>query len=158
MIEAVAPSKKPLWVETGGEKRVLEARAAKEALLRKLTEGLARCPICKEAAKIVLFGLKEHGVWVGCDRTEECSRYVECHAEGWSIADTVGSWNLRNSGWRKWVRMGKRWCRLKFGAEERAKKRIIREFKAKREAEIAKRREVFGIIQPPKAKKWWKIW
>ena len=34
MTEEAAPSKKPLWRETGGEKRVLEARAAKESFVR----------------------------------------------------------------------------------------------------------------------------
>ena len=158
MTEEAAPSKKPLWRETGGEKRVLEARAAKEALVRRLTEGLAKCPVCKGSAKIVLFGLRGNGVWVGCDKTEECSRYIERHLEGWSIEDTVADWNRRNKGWRKWARGAKRWYRVRFGSEERAKKRVLRELKAKKEEELAKRRARFGILPPKKAKRWWKFW
>ena len=158
MTEGDTSSKKPLWVETGGEKRVLEARAAKAALIRRLTEGLAKCPVCKEKAKIVAFGMSGNGVWVGCDRTEECSRYIERHSEGWSIEDTAQCWNHRNYGWRKLVRLVKRWFRLHFGSEERAKKRVLKELKAQKAEELAKRRARFGILPPKNAKRWWKLW
>lgn len=151
--------KRPLWVETGGEKRVLEARTAQEALIRRLVGSLEPCPVCNGAAKIVSgYGLGGNGIWVGCDKTEECCRYIERHKEGWSIEDTVLDWNRRNKGWRKYIRGIKRWCRHHFGAEERTKRRLIREMAVKREAELAKRRELFGILPPKKAKKWWEVW
>lgn len=158
MTEGDTSSKKPLWVETGGERKVLENWERQRELVSRLTGGLAKCPVCKGDAKITIFGLKGNGVWVGCDRTEECSRYIERHTEGWSIEDTAQCWNHQNYGWRRWVRLVKRWFRLRFGAEERAKKRIKRELSAKKAAELAKRRERFGILPPKKAKKWWKVW
>ena len=151
-------SKKRLWEETGGEKKYLAEQAAKEAEMERLTAGLAECPVCKGKARIVIFGAKRHGVWVGCDKTEECSRYVECHTEGWSIAETAGDWNRRNRGWRKVVRRIKRWYRQRFGAERRARKRAEKEYLAKKEARMTKMREVFGIIEPEREKKWWKFW
>lgn len=159
MMKEEHPIKKPLWVETGGEKRVLDARAAQEALVRRLTEGLEKCPVCNGAAKIVSgYGFGGNGVWVGCDKTEECSRYIEAHTGGWSIEETVRDWNYRNSGWRKYVRFIKRLLRKHFGSTERAQRRIERELALKKEEEMLKRRARFGILPPKRVKKWWKVW
>ena len=158
MTEESKTSRNPLWVETGGEKRVLKAWEAKRELISRLTVGLAKCPVCKGAAKIVTFGLSGNGVWVGCDKTDECSRYIELHTEGWSIEDTAAEWNMRNKGWRKCIRQTKRWFRIHFGSEERAKRRRLRELKAEKAKELAKRRERFGILPPKKARRWWKLW
>lgn len=157
-IDAV-PIKNPLWVETGGEKRVLEAKAAQEVLVRRLMEGLAKCPVCKGPAKIVCgYGFGGNGVWVGCDKTEECSRYIERHTCGWSIEETVRDWNRRNTGWRKCVRSIKRWILNRFGSTARAKRLMERKIALQKEEELSKRRERFGIMAPKKAKKWWKVW
>lgn len=147
-----------LWTVTDGAERDIRLLDESEAKIREITEGLAKCPVCKRPAKLVRFGFHNRGVWIGCDRTEECSRYIERHSEGWSIEDTAECWNRRNSGMRKAIRMAKRWFRVHFGSEVRAERRRKRELAAKKRAEIARRREVFGIIEPKKAKKWWKLW
>jgi len=147
-----------VWRETGGEQKVLDALERQKELMEDLSDNLAKCPICCGRAKIVIFGREGNGVWVGCDKTGNCMRYIEIHTEGWSIEDTVRDWNWRNSGWRRCIRRAKGWYRVLFGREGRIQKRIKRELEAKKEAELAKRREVFGIIQPKKAKKWWKVW
>lgn len=147
-----------LWTVTDGAEKDIRLMEEREAKVREITDGLAKCPVCNHPAKLVRFGYHNRGVWIGCDRTEECSRYIERHLEGWSIEDTAECWNRRNRGMRKAVRMVKRWFRLHFGSEVRAEKRYRKVLAAKKLAEIAKRREVFGIIKPKRAKKWWKVW
>lgn len=147
-----------LWTVTDGAENDIRLLEECEAKIREIAEGLAKCPVCNRPAKLIMFGYHNRGVWIGCDRTEECARYIERHLEGWSIEDTAECWNRRNSGIRKVFRMVKRCFRLHFGSEVRAEKRYKKELAAKRLAEIAKRREIFGIIEPKKAKKWWKVW
>lgn len=147
-----------LWTVTDGAENDIRIQNERDAKIREITEGLEKCPVCKSPAQLIRFGYHNRGIWVGCDRTEECSRYIERHSEGWSIEDTADCWNHRNRGIRKVIRLAKRWFRLHFGSEVRAEKRYKRELAAQKLAEIAKRREVFGIIEPKKAKKWWKMW
>lgn len=147
-----------LWTVTDGAEKDFRHLEEMETKVREITEGLAKCPVCKQPAQLVRFGHRNRGVWIGCDRTEECSRYIERHLGGWSMEDVAQCWNHRNSGLRKVIRMIKRWFRMHFGSEARAEKRRRRGLEAERRAEIAKRREVFGIIEPKRAKKWWKIW
>lgn len=150
--------KKPLWVETGGERKIIEGWEAKRKLISQMTEGLERCPVCMGKARIETFGFNGNGIWVGCDKTEECSRYIERHLSGWSIADIVKDWNWRNSGWRKCIRLIKRKVRGVIGKEERIKRRLKKENEAKKKEETDKRREVFGVFEKKCVKKWWKVW
>jgi ssDNA-binding Zn-finger/Zn-ribbon topoisomerase 1 len=144
-----------LWTETDGAARVLQKEAEKRQQFQCIKAGLAKCPVCRKEAKIVRFGLGGKGIWIGCDRTEDCSRYIEFHAEGWSIEDTARDWNRRNRGWRKVLRRIKRGFYDRFGHLSRAEKRLQKEIKAKKEKNLAKRREIFGIFAPQRKKSWW---
>lgn len=147
-----------LWTETDGADRFLAEQERKRLEFEKLVSGLAKCPVCKGAARIERFGLLGHGVWVGCDETDECCRYIEFHEGGWSVEDTVRDWNRRNRGVLKCIRLVKRWFRLRFGKMARAERARKRELAAKKADEMAKKREIFGIFEPKSEKKWWKFW
>lgn len=107
-------------------------------------EWLAKCPVCGGEAEKVVFGVGGKGVWVGCCRTEECSRYVEYHKEGWGMEDAVADWNRRNSGVYGAIRRIKRWFRDNLGEVAAEKKREQREKKEKKEAREREIREMLG--------------
>lgn len=143
-----------IWQVTKGSEELEAERAAEEAKLREIECGLAKCPVCGRAARIVEFGLFGTGVWIGCDRTEECSRYIELHTEGWSVEECAAEWNRCNSGVCLVIRRVKKWFRERFGAEKRAEKRKNREEIAKKRAESERRREIFGVEKPKKRGFW----
>lgn len=157
MKDGTTSTGKRLWTVTGGAEKIVAEEAEREKRYAEIKAGLARCPVCKGAAEIVRFGFRGKGVWVGCDRTEACSRYIEFHSEGWSVEDTARDWNKRNRGVRKLVRLTKKWFSDRFGSRQRADKRFRAEIAAKKAAEVAKRREVFGINEPQRAKRWWEF-
>ena len=150
--------RKRLWTETDGAEQVLRREAEQERRYAEIKAGLAKCPVCKGAAEIVRFGLSREGVWVGCDRTEKCCRYIEYHSRGWSVEETARDWDHRNRGLRKVVRLIKRWFTERFGRMARAERCMKSERDARRAAEAAKRREVFGGRMERKGKSWWKFW
>ena len=114
--------RKRLWTETDGAEQVLRREAEQERRYAEIKAGLAKCPVCKGAAEIVRFGLSREGVWVGCDRTEKCCRYIEYHSRGWSVEETARDWDHRNRGLRKVVRLIKRWFTERFGRMARAER------------------------------------
>jgi len=147
-----------LWEETGGEKeyqRLEEERKAKE---REIEEGLARCSVCGEKAGIHKFGIDERGIWIGCCRTMDCTRYVEYHSEGWSIEDTARDWNRYNGGLFRVVRIVKRKISKVIGRREREWRRMEREEREKKIQSRNRLRELLGIKEKVVRKKWWKVW
>ena len=134
-----------LWTVTRSAEEIAAEREAERKHAEELEAGLARCSVCGEAAKVVEFGLEGNGVWIGCDRSEECSRYIEMHEGGWSIEEAAAEWNRYNTGMYLVARRMKRWMRERFGAERRAERAREKQKRAKEAAERAKRREVFGI-------------
>lgn len=146
-----------IWVVTKETAEIEAEQRQEEAARRELETGLARCPVCGKTAKVVEFGLEGNGVWVGCDRTEECSRYIEIHTEGWSVWEVAEEWNRYNSGIYLLIRRAKRWFRLHFGAEKWQKKRENREKEAKKREKEAKRREIFGLEEPKREGFWRRI-
>lgn len=142
------------WAVTRGTEELEAERQTERAARLAIEHGLAKCPVCRGAARIVEFGLFGTGVWIGCDRTEECSRYIELHTEGWSIEECAAEWNKCNSGVCLVIRRVKKWFRERFGAEKRAEKRKIREEIVKNRAESERRREIFGVEKPKKRGFW----
>lgn len=108
-------------------------------------KGLAKCLVCGSEAEIVVFGLEGNGVWVGCCKTGDCSRFIEYHKSGYSISDAVKDWNRRNSGILGKIRRLKMWFRNNYGEGAAEKKRIKREESEKKMAEERKMEEIFGI-------------
>ena len=150
-------AEKGIWRETRGTEEIEAERRREESERAELEKGLARCSVCNGAAKIVEFGLEGNGVWIGCDRTEECSRYIEIHTEGWSIREVAEEWNRNNRGVNLVIRRVKRWFRERFGEEKRREKRKKREFLAKKRVEETKMREIFGISEGKKEGFWGKL-
>ena len=148
---------KKIWRMTGGEERVLSEEEENRQKVERIKEGLARCSICGAEAKLVLFGLGKKGVWIGCDRTGECGRYIEMHSIGWSIEDVARDWNRRNRGLLKLIRTVKRWFHNRTDAVKRNERRMRKENEREKEQLERKRREVFGINEPERAKRWWKF-
>lgn len=146
-----------LWRVTDGAETALRAEAERRQKYRRIRAGLAKCLVCGREANIVQFGRGGKGVWIGCDRTEACCRYIEYHAEGWSIEETARDWNRRNRGFRKWIRLLKKWIYDRFGEQKRAERRYLRELEAKKSREIALRRERFGFSEPKEPTRWWKF-
>lgn len=147
-----------LWRETGGEKEHERCEAAERAKFERIERGLAKCMVCGGAAKIVTFGAKGEGVWIGCAETSDCARQIEIHTEGWSIEEAAERWNRYNRGVLGMIRRMKMWWRRNIGAERRARRaeeRRMREIKGAREARL---REVFGIKVGEGRKRWWKFW
>ncbi len=147
-----------LWRVTGGEREKLRRDEERRTELEHLVKGLARCPVCKGPARVVLFGARGGGVWIGCDKTADCARHIEIHTEGWSIEEAAERWNRYNRGIFLCVRKVKNWWRKNIGAEgrrERAEKRVAAEKKRAREARL---RELFGIKRSEGEKKWWRVW
>lgn len=155
MKDGTTSTGKKLWTVTDGADKVVHAEKAWQERYAQIKAGLARCPVCKGAAEIVCFGLRGKGVWIGCDRTEACSRYIEIHTEGWSVEDTARDWNRRNSGIFKMVRLVKKWFFDRFGKVARAERRMRAEKSEKEAANMTKRRQVFGIKESGRAK-WWR--
>ena len=120
-------------------------RISYEDEIGRQKEGLARCLVCGAEAEIVVFGLEGNGVWVGCCKTGECSRFIEYHKSGYSISDTVKDWNRRNSGILGWIRRMKLWFRNNFGEVAAKKKREIQSEKKKKMDSEKKMEEIFGI-------------
>ena len=157
MVESKEQNQSGVWVVTR-ETAEIEAKYKQEEAARKELElGLARCPVCKGAAKVVEFGLEGNGVWIGCDRTDECSRYIEIHTEGWSVWEVAEEWNRYNRGVYLAIRRVKRWIREHFSAEKRREKRENRKILEENRAKEAKRREIFGLEQPKKKGIWGRI-
>ena len=134
-----------LWKVTDGAERVMRRERLKELHLQGVIARLAKCPVCGEAAKLVVFGRDGRGVWVGCDRSPECARYIEHHVEGWSIDDATACWNHRNRGLNWVIRKLKMWFRRVFDKNERAEREKKREAAKKRELEKAERMKRFGV-------------
>ena len=147
-----------VWKETGGEVAILERAAAERKRFAEIEGSLAKCPVCRYEAKAVVFGAEGNGVWVGCDRCDECSRYIVLHTEGWSLEECAAEWNRYNSGVFLFIRRAKIWFRRRFGEEKRWEKRKNREEMGKKRAEDAKRREIFGIEGGKGIRKWWQVW
>ena len=148
-----------------------DLKAARERM-QEIESGLARCSECGGKVGVHIFGQEGHGVWIGCDRSFNCSRHIEYHAEGWSIAEVAAEWNRYNSGVMKYVRKAKSWFWKRFGrinrqikrynaakkAEEKAKKAIIREVlgvkEGKREGKIKKiLKKGYGFVKKMAQKK-----
>lgn len=140
--------KNPLWRVTEGAKEYLDRAKMEEMRVEEIISGLKRCSVCGGEAVGTIFGLMGRGVWIGCDRSEECSRYIEMHPEGWSLEECAAEWNKWNGGWRRAIRIIKRKVREVIGREARAWRRIKREKMAKEAEDKAKRRETFGIEAP----------
>lgn len=148
---------KGIWTVTRETAEIEAKQREEEAARRELEEGLAKCPVCGSKAKVVEFGLEGNGVWVGCDRTEECVRYIEIQTEGWSVFEVAGEWNRNNSGVYLLIREIKRWFRLHFGAEKWRKKRKNREIEEGNRKKEAKRREIFGLKQVKREGFWHRV-
>lgn len=142
------------WAVTRGTAELKAKLMAERAERLDMESRLRKCPVCKGATKVVEFGLFGTGVWVGCDRTDECSRYIELHTEGWSIEECVAEWNKYNSGLYLCARRAKIWFRKHFGAEKRAEKRRKKEEIARKRAEDERRRALFGVEKPKKRGFW----
>lgn len=146
-----------IWSVTRETAEIEAEQRREEAARREIELGLAKCPVCRGEAKVVEFGIEGNGVWVGCDRTEECSRYIEIHTEGWSVGEVAGEWNLYNSGIFLMIRRAKRWFRMHFGAEKWQERRENREKEEKNREKEAKRREIFGLKQPKREGFWHRV-
>lgn len=147
-----------LWKVTKGVEEVRREMAAEREKRERMVGGLVRCSVCGGAAKAVEFGAGGLGVWVGCDRSAECSRYIEIHTEGWSLEETAREWNRYNSGMFRVIRRVKRWLRERFGEQKRAENRLKLQKEAEIEAEKAKRGAIFGVKAEKRGERWWKIW
>lgn len=110
----------------------------------RIVKGLAKCPVCRGAAKAETFGRGGRGVWVGCDRSEECLGYLEIHAEGWSLAEAAGEWNRSNRGMNLIIRRLKRWMRERIGKVKRAERAAKRRKEAEEAAKRERIREIYG--------------
>ena len=133
-----------LWKVTDGAERVLRKERLRELHLQELIAGLARCPVCKREAKLVVFGRRGKGVWIGCDRTDECARYIEYHSEGWSIDEVAECWNHRNRGLNWLIRKVKMWFRGMFDEKKRAERAEKREAEERDLEEKEERLKRFG--------------
>ena len=143
-----------LWEETGGAEKHLQAEMLERMKENQIVGSLVRCPVCGERAKAVVFGYKEEGIWIGCDRSEECARNIEYHKEGWSLEETARDWNRRNSGIRLLIRRMKMLWERMFSRANRAARRISREREAEKRAKEARLAEIFGIERPRGGNKW----
>jgi ssDNA-binding Zn-finger/Zn-ribbon topoisomerase 1 len=139
-----------LWIETGGESEYLEERERERERWEKIEKGLARCPICGEKAKVKEFGLGGIGLWVGCDRSEECVRNIEYHSEGWSFEEVAEEWNRRNRGIRLLIRRIKMWFERNFGERKKFERKELKERERIKKEIEKKRNEIFGIKEEKK--------
>lgn len=146
--------KSEIWKEVKG---VAETEAEREEQATKevlFWLGLKRCPECGGEARVSIFGRDLEGVWVGCEATPYCAKYIEYRKEGWSIAEVVREWNKYNSGVYKVLRRIKRWFSIRYGADARYLKRRKKERKAKARKEEAVRALVYGVESSKKRKNW----
>lgn len=157
MVESEEQKRAGIWAVTRETAEIEAKRKREEAARKELEKSLARCSVCKGAGKVVEFGLEGKGVWVGCDRTSECSRYIEIHTEGWSAREVAEEWNRYNSGVYLVIRKIKRWFRLCFGAEKRRERRENKKIFEEKCVEEAKRREIFGIKRLEREGFWHKV-
>ena len=151
-------SENVIWTETRGTEEIAAEIEHERKEREELLEGMARCSVCGGKGKIVEFGLEGNGVWVGCDRSAECSRYIEIHTAGWSVRECGEEGNKYNTGIYLWLRRVKRWFFERFGAENRRKVRENKEILVKNAELDAKRREIFGVEGRKKSRWWRKIW
>ena len=147
-----------IWTVTRGAEEIRREMAAESERYLRLVKGLAKCPVCGGEAKAVVFGAEGLGVWVGCDRSDECSGYIEIHGEGWSLEETAAEWNRYNSGVFGAIRRLKRRIRRLILVLKRVGEREKAEKMLKKEEERAKREQIFGIERVEKRRRWWKIW
>lgn len=147
-----------MWKVTRETAEIEAERMAERMRRADIETGLRVCPVCRGPTRIVVFGLEGNGVWVGCDETDECSRYIEIHTEGWSIEEVAAEWNKYNSGIFLVLRRAKMWFRRHFGAEKRREKRENRQKLEEKRAKEDKMREIFGVERGKKPRRWWRIW
>lgn len=135
-----------VWTETDGAERCLAARAAEELKYRELVRGLKRCSVCGGTAEAKVFGMRGEGVWVGCNRSSRCARYIELHTEGWSLEEAAAEWNRWNGGVVRWVRVAKRWISERIGraAREERRRQAVREIEERER--LRRRAEVLGAV------------
>ena len=143
-----------IWKVTDGAEKVIRKRELEIEKVRKIIEGLKRCPVCEGKAKLVIFGLGGNGVWIGCDRTERCARNIEYHEEGWSIEEVAAEWNRYNSGIYLIIRKVKQWIEFRYGRLARARRKVAEENRAKEMEKEDFMRKVFGI-EEEKREKWY---
>ena len=143
--EVKAGGRKKIYEETDGAERHREKEEAEEKRMKEMLRGMAKCSVCGGESRIKVFGLRGLGVWVGCDRSEECIRNIEKHDEGWSIEECVNEWNRNNSGLRRIIRKIKSWIRKRYGKTARTKKEYEKRKKEEKEKKRERMREVFGI-------------
>lgn len=134
-----------IWKVTKETAEIEAEERAKLEQVRKIVDGLARCSVCGGRARVKVFGLEGNGVWVGCIRSPECSRYVELHTEGWSLEECAAEWNWYNTGWRKVLRKCKVWCMRRWGRVARGEKEWAKKQEREKKEKDAKRREILGI-------------
>lgn len=139
-----------IWTETDGAEKHRQRELLEQMKENQILGSLVRCPVCGGKAKAVVFGFQEEGIWVGCDRSEECARNIEFHSEGWSLEETANDWNRRNRGIRLLIRRIKMLFEKVFSRENRAERRIKREREAEERAKIERLAEILGINMPQK--------
>lgn len=120
--------------------KIFASQRAMEAEVAKCV----RCPRCGGKVRYKEFGIGKRGVWVGCDRTAECQRFVEVHREGWSVAECCQDWNRKNSGIIGCVRKAKWWWKDRYGKYARIRRKYERGKAAAREKLAAERTAVLG--------------
>lgn len=134
-----------LWREVSGVEEVTRGIVAEREARAELERSLKRCKVCGGRARIKEFGRRRTGVWVGCDRTSDCCRYIELHTEGWSVDECVAEWNWYNSGLIGIIRRMKYYFYKRIGKGRAIKRRIERDRRKKEREETRRRREAFGI-------------
>ena len=144
-----------LWREVRGVEETEAGLLRDVRRQEELESGLARCGVCGGYARIEVFGLFGEGVWVGCDASPECARHIEYHSEGWSMEEAAGEWNRYNSGLYKYLRRMKDWYRARFGRVRKAEREMERAMELEKSAVERKKREVFGVGEVRKPRKWW---
>ena len=147
-----------MWKVTRETAEIEAERMAERMRRADIETRLRVCPVCRGPARIVEFGLEGNGVWVGCDETDECSRYIEIHTEGWSIEEVAAEWNKYNSGIFLVLRRAKMWFRRHLGVEKRMEKRENRRKLEEKRVKEDKMREIFGVERGKKPRMWWRIW
>lgn len=145
-----------VWRETGGEERARLERVNREMARKEIEWGLADCPVCGGRAKIVEFGMRKEGVWVGCARSAECARNVVLHSEGWSVLECAEEWNRLNSGIFLLIRRLKMWYAGRYGRIKRMERRCRWERAKEIERINRERGEFFGIEAGIKRRGVWK--
>ena len=150
--------RREVWRETGGEEEHLRREAAELAERERIVSGLAECPECGGKAEAVVFGAEGLGVWVGCNRSAECSRNIEMRTEGWSLAEVAAEWNRYNSGVLGFIRRMKIKIDRHLGGRKRAEKREKARRAAEERAREAELERVFGVVEAEKGRKRRRFW